>query len=272
MLRRSDIKVLIRPNHAWPLWSSLLLHVALFSVCCIPHAPKVYDSIMVDLEMPRLGSPGPMGGVPAHRPKNAPTGKAVAPAPTAVPARYEPHKQMPPAKPQAVPVPKQKANAPQTPIRSPVDRGADASATAKGQAMAASAQAQAGGTSSGVGKGNAIDKASGAGGTGSGGSGGANRPVDGVFGAQGGPSYLHKVLPVYPRFAQRIGKEGTVLLRLTLDEDGILKAVEIVEKAGHGFDEAAVAAVRASRFRPAIHHGAYVACRAMLPVRFELKD
>jgi periplasmic protein TonB len=173
------------------------------------------------------------------------------------------------AKPQAAPVTEQKSSLAQTPSPTIVNRGADTSATAKGHTTAA---AQTGDTSSGAGKGNAIDKASGAGGTGSAGSGGSNRPVDGVFGAQGGPSYLHKVLPVYPRFAQRLGKEGTVLLRLTLDESGVLKAVEIVEKAGYGFDEAAVSAVRASRFRSAIHHGAYVACRAMLPVRFELKD
>jgi protein TonB len=80
------------------------------------------------------------------------------------------------------------------------------------------------------------------------------------------------VLPVYPRFARRIGKEGTVMLRLTLDEGGSLKNVELLEKAGHGFDEAAVAAVRASRFRPALRHGRPVSCRAILPVRFELQD
>jgi len=267
MLRRNDITVLIRPNHAWPLWFSLLLHMAVFSLCCIPHAPKVHDCIMVDLEMPHLGLPGPMGGTPAPRSKGAPEGKAALSAPPAVPVRHEIREQTLPAKHQAIRAPEQRAGAVQTPDAPTVSRGTDTGATAT------TASAQVGGTGSGAGKGNAAGKASGTtGGTGSGGSGGAGRPVDGVFDAQGGPSYLHKVLPSYPRFAQRLGKEGTVLLRLTLDESGALKAVEIVERAGYGFDEAAVAAVRASRFRPAMHHGVHVAVRAMLPIRFELKD
>jgi protein TonB len=80
------------------------------------------------------------------------------------------------------------------------------------------------------------------------------------------------VLPVYPRFAQRIGKEGTVLLRLTLDDRGVLAKVEVMKKAGYGFDEAAVAAVHASSFRPALRNGRPVPCRAMLPITFELQE
>lgn len=270
MLRRTDLDVLIRLHRAWPLWSSLVLHVALASVCCIPHAPKVHDCVMVDLQMPRAGLPGPRGGSAEPRSQGAPAGMTVPHAPSAVPAHHETHEQMLPAKPQAALVTEQKASVAQTPPAPLAGRGADSGATARGQASAASAQA--GGADSGAGKANATGGAGGAGGEGPGGSGGAKRPVDGVFGARGGPAYLRKVLPVYPRFAQRLGKEGTVLLRLTLDENGTLQAVEVVEKAGHGFEEAALAAVSASAFRPAMHNGRAVPCRALLPVRFELKD
>jgi protein TonB len=62
-----------------------------------------------------------------------------------------------------------------------------------------------------------------------------------------------------------------VVLRLFIDEHGRLLNVEIVEKAGYGFDEAAIEAVKASSFQPARVNGLPVACRAVLPVRFRLE-
>lgn len=114
------------------------------------------------------------------------------------------------------------------------------------------------------------------GGRGEGGGSGAgpsSGPVrEGVFGSIDGPAFLEQVSPVYPRIAQRLGREGTVLLRLSIDARGTLTAVEIVERAGHGFDEAALAAVRGSRFRPARQGGVAVPCRALLPIRFKLEQ
>lgn len=141
---------------------------------------------------------------------------------------------------------------------------------AAGKGQAGSAPAQGGGGGSGVLQGNGTS--SGSGGSGTGGSGGSGKPFEGEFGAQGSPTYLHKKLPVYPRFAQRIGKEGAVLLRLTLDDRGVLTKVEVMKKAGYGFDEAAVAAVHASSFRPALRNGRPVPCRALLPITFNLQD
>ena len=79
------------------------------------------------------------------------------------------------------------------------------------------------------------------------------------------------IKPDYPRLARRFGKEGKVVLRLFIDEHGRLLNVEIVEKAGYGFDEAAIEAVKASAFRPAKLNGISVACKALLPVRFKLE-
>ncbi|HBR22592.1 MAG TPA: hypothetical protein DD713_08545 [Nitrospiraceae bacterium] len=95
--------------------------------------------------------------------------------------------------------------------------------------------------------------------------------VEGEFGSINGPSFLKMVKPEYPRFARRLGKEGKVVLRLFIDGHGRLVSVEIVEKAGHGFDEASVNAVKASTFRPAKLNGHPVACKALLPVRFKLE-
>ena len=95
--------------------------------------------------------------------------------------------------------------------------------------------------------------------------------MEGEFGSINGPSFLRMIKPDYPRLARRFGKEGKVVLRLFIDEHGRLLNVEIVEKAGYGFDEAAIEAVKASAFRPAKLNGISVACKALLPVRFKLE-
>lgn len=113
--------------------------------------------------------------------------------------------------------------------------------------------------------------ARGPGAPGAGGRGGGAGALDAAFGTANGPRFLHRVLPSYPKHARRFGKEGTSLLCLTIDERGKLVQVEVLARAGSGFDEEAVRAVRESTFSPAIHNGKPVSCRARLPVRFMLK-
>lgn len=95
--------------------------------------------------------------------------------------------------------------------------------------------------------------------------------IESNFGSINGPSFLKMVKPEYPRLARRLGREGKVVLRLFIDEHGRLVSVEIIEKAGYGFDEAAMDAVKASSFLPAKVNGHPVACKAILPVRFKLE-
>lgn len=95
--------------------------------------------------------------------------------------------------------------------------------------------------------------------------------IESNFGSINGPLFLKMVKPEYPRLARRLGREGKVVLRLFIDEHGRLLNVEIVEKAGYGFDEAAMDAVKASSFLPAKLNGHPVACKAILPVRFRLE-
>lgn len=85
------------------------------------------------------------------------------------------------------------------------------------------------------------------------------------------PTFLHRERPLYPHRARRLGKEGKVLLRLSIDRQGRLVAVEIIEGASHGFTEAALAAVRRSTFAPARRGGKAVDARAILSVRFRLE-
>ncbi len=96
-------------------------------------------------------------------------------------------------------------------------------------------------------------------------------PFEMVFGSANGPSFLKMVKPEYPKLARRLGKEGRVLLRLHIDETGRLINLEIIERAGYGFDEAALSAIRASRFRPATKDGTPVSSVVYLPVRFVIE-
>ena len=91
------------------------------------------------------------------------------------------------------------------------------------------------------------------------------------FGSPGGPGIERMVMPEYPREARRLGKEGTVVLKLFLDAAGEVASVEVLQTPGYGLDEAAREAVRRSRFRPARAGGVPVACQAILPIHFRLR-
>jgi protein TonB len=95
--------------------------------------------------------------------------------------------------------------------------------------------------------------------------------LDIEFGSANAPQFLHREMPVYPLMARRLGKEGRVLLRLTIDENGKLLNIEVVERAGFGFTEAAIEAVKKSTFRPAVQDGRPVMSKALLPVSFKLR-
>ena len=56
------------------------------------------------------------------------------------------------------------------------------------------------------------------------------------FCSPGGPGIVRMVMPEYPREARRLGKDGTVVLKLSLDAAGKVEAVEVLEGAGYGMD------------------------------------
>ena len=96
-------------------------------------------------------------------------------------------------------------------------------------------------------------------------------PVSVGFGASDGPRFVRRVEPRYPEIARRRGREGRVVLRLVIGAGGELRHAEVIEGGGHGFEEAALAAVRASEYAPAVRGGRPVECAALLPIRFSLR-
>lgn len=96
--------------------------------------------------------------------------------------------------------------------------------------------------------------------------------VETSFGATGAPAFINRVMPVYPPAARRLGREGRVVLKLLIDRHGKLRSIEVLEGAGYGFLEAAIAAAKQSTYAPAIINGEAVASVAILPVRFCLDE
>jgi TonB family protein len=74
----------------------------------------------------------------------------------------------------------------------------------------------------------------------------------------------------YPPEAKRLGIEGFVRIKLGIDERGNVVYAKVVEKAGHGFDEAATKAMKQAKFNPArTSDGRAVPCSIIWTYRFE---
>lgn len=77
--------------------------------------------------------------------------------------------------------------------------------------------------------------------------------------------------PAYPAEAVRLRLEGTVLLRLRIDQNGDVQQVEIARSSGHVLlDRSAAEAVSSWRGKPAQRGGRPVATTEWLPIRFRL--
>jgi protein TonB len=75
---------------------------------------------------------------------------------------------------------------------------------------------------------------------------------------------------IYPAEPKRLGIEGIVRLKVGIDQTGRVVQVKVVEKAGHGFDEAAAKAMRQAKFKPAVtSDGKTVPCSIIWTYRFE---
>ena len=79
--------------------------------------------------------------------------------------------------------------------------------------------------------------------------------------------------PEYPKGARERREEGEVILILSVNAEGVVVKVEIVESCGFSeLEAAAVAVARKARFKPARQGGKAVPGRVRLPIQFKLKD
>lgn len=76
---------------------------------------------------------------------------------------------------------------------------------------------------------------------------------------------------VYPEIAKRAGVEGTVYVEAFVDENGNVTRTLVVKGIGAGCDEAAMAAVQKTKFKPGKQRGKPVRVRMSIPIRFRLQ-
>ncbi len=86
------------------------------------------------------------------------------------------------------------------------------------------------------------------------------------------PSFKDRADPVYPAEARRNEIEGVVKLEVIIDETGRVLKVRVKKSLGYGCDEAAIAAVRQSKFNPGYQGDKPVLVKLTIPFRFVLED
>ncbi len=86
------------------------------------------------------------------------------------------------------------------------------------------------------------------------------------------PLYRENPEPPYPRLAQKRGYEGTVILSVLVDEDGLVDNLWVFETSGYNIlDNAALKAVKDWIFEPAKMGNKKIEMWVEVPVKFELK-
>ena len=86
------------------------------------------------------------------------------------------------------------------------------------------------------------------------------------------PVAMSPIKPIYPEIAQEAGIEGVVVVQAFIDEKGRVKETLILKGVPNtGLDEAAMEAIRKTRFRPAKQRERAVGVWISIPVNFRLK-
>ena len=86
----------------------------------------------------------------------------------------------------------------------------------------------------------------------------------------GGIGEIQKKI-VYPEIAKRAGVEGKVYVLAFVNESGIVTDAKIIKGIGAGCDEAALEAVKKTKFKPGKQRGKAVRVQVSIPVVFKLQ-
>lgn len=76
---------------------------------------------------------------------------------------------------------------------------------------------------------------------------------------------------IYPEIAKRAGVEGKVYVLAFVDENGDVRDAKIIKGIGAGCDEAALDAVKKTKFKPGKQRGKAVRVQVSIPVVFKLQ-
>lgn len=86
----------------------------------------------------------------------------------------------------------------------------------------------------------------------------------------GGISAIQSLIE-YPEIAKRAGVEGKVYVLAFVDENGNVTSAKILKGIGAGCDEAAIDAVRKTKFKPGKQRGTPVKVQVSIPIVFKLQ-
>jgi len=93
-----------------------------------------------------------------------------------------------------------------------------------------------------------------------------------TFGGELAVACPERTPPRYPLLSRRMGEEGTVILRVKLNEQGKVSTARVATSSGFArLDEAALEAVRTWRCTPAQRDGQPVHAVALQPFKFILQ-
>jgi TonB family protein len=79
-----------------------------------------------------------------------------------------------------------------------------------------------------------------------------------------------KPIPAYTADARSLKIEGEVVLEMSFGANGTLQVNRVVSGLGHGLDEAAIAAAKLIRFKPALRNGQPIDSVALVHVKFQM--
>jgi protein TonB len=84
-------------------------------------------------------------------------------------------------------------------------------------------------------------------------------------------AYATPLQPRYPPASVRAREQGTVMLRVLVDQTGVPQQVEIARSSGHArLDAAARESVMHARFRPVMRNGEATSAWGLVPIAFRL--
>ena len=85
------------------------------------------------------------------------------------------------------------------------------------------------------------------------------------------PKPIRPIKPLYPEIAQEAGIEGTIYIQFFIDKKGNVTEAWVLKGIPNtGLDEAALVAVKKSRWKPAQQRDKKVGVWQTVPVKFEL--
>ncbi len=86
------------------------------------------------------------------------------------------------------------------------------------------------------------------------------------------PGLVKNAVPVYPEEAKKNGLEGTVYVKIWIDEDGKVKDALIQKSDAEIFNQPSVDAAKQFQFTPALKDGTPVSVWVTVPFKYKLAD